>query len=449
METTNDGSRDESDIINAYDPFRWLDEESELDLRLDDYHANPPGSFLHSPTSSGRRPSFRRRISNSKLPFGGPRNSVSVPGSPIREHRAAPSTRNHEAKRSRTLSLVPGSRQSSTAATLVEGHQDPNACYYQDPDARLKLRVYLASPQKFDEAIEFGFPSLERDRVRTPLSGKENQSPFGPRKDSKDSWRNKLGVGVDGTGATFLNDDDEMIFGEDDDISMDPDSPKTPLEMGDTYNNLGRHRSLTSNNNSHIRFASKGSSSSGSARASRERNSEERDYSHLGITKPTLHKRAETDGFLSSASSSSEARTNYMQQQIGPGNREMTLRMTLTRPDLRTDVPANVPEKVQPVVVVTDRFSHGSVDKGAGVSIGNGSGVGAGSGTSTSTNCLVWQHAVTQTTITAGRSESDWEEKSDSVVRGPFGGPDGWGEEKTDGGVVKRFWKKVKHSKKG
>lgn len=37
---------------------------------------------------------------------------------------------------------------------------ETSARHYQDPEARLKLRVYLASPQKFDEALEFGFPSL-------------------------------------------------------------------------------------------------------------------------------------------------------------------------------------------------------------------------------------------------------------------------------------------------
>lgn len=47
---------------------------------------------------------------------------------------------------------------------------DPAAQYYQDPEARLKLRVYLASPQNFDEAIEFGFPSLSDGKDENPLS---------------------------------------------------------------------------------------------------------------------------------------------------------------------------------------------------------------------------------------------------------------------------------------
>lgn len=31
--------------------------------------------------------------------------------------------------------------------------------YYNDPEARRKLKQYLASPQNFEEALEFGFPS--------------------------------------------------------------------------------------------------------------------------------------------------------------------------------------------------------------------------------------------------------------------------------------------------
>jgi len=41
---------------------------------------------------------------------------------------------------------------------------DTDAAYYQDPEARLKLRVYLAFPQKFDEAVEFGFPSTAESK---------------------------------------------------------------------------------------------------------------------------------------------------------------------------------------------------------------------------------------------------------------------------------------------
>ncbi|EPS40881.1 hypothetical protein H072_5228 [Dactylellina haptotyla CBS 200.50] len=46
--------------------------------------------------------------------------------------------------------------------TLIGKGLEHDATYWQDPEARHKLRVYLASPQNFDEAVEFGFPSLTK-----------------------------------------------------------------------------------------------------------------------------------------------------------------------------------------------------------------------------------------------------------------------------------------------
>ncbi|KAL4772602.1 hypothetical protein BDW60DRAFT_40519 [Aspergillus nidulans var. acristatus] len=37
---------------------------------------------------------------------------------------------------------------------------DTSAQYYRKPEARLKLRIFLASPQKFDEAVEFRIPNF-------------------------------------------------------------------------------------------------------------------------------------------------------------------------------------------------------------------------------------------------------------------------------------------------
>ena len=36
--------------------------------------------------------------------------------------------------------------------------------HYLNPEARLKLRMYLGSASRFDEVIEFGFPSLKEDK---------------------------------------------------------------------------------------------------------------------------------------------------------------------------------------------------------------------------------------------------------------------------------------------
>lgn len=56
----------------------------------------------------------------------------------------------------RNFSATP--RKSESSSTF-----DPNAVHYKDPQTRAKLRAYLGSPQKFDEAVEFGFPSHHQE----------------------------------------------------------------------------------------------------------------------------------------------------------------------------------------------------------------------------------------------------------------------------------------------
>ncbi|KAK6532933.1 hypothetical protein TWF281_007104 [Arthrobotrys megalospora] len=68
---------------------------------------------------------------------------------------STPTTRSH----SHSHSLSYDSMRGSLMGTGLEH----DATFWQDPDARHKLRLYLASPQNFDEAIEFGFPSLAKD----------------------------------------------------------------------------------------------------------------------------------------------------------------------------------------------------------------------------------------------------------------------------------------------
>jgi hypothetical protein len=104
---------------------------------------------------------------------------------------------------------------------------DPSAAHYQDPEARLKLRVYLASPQKFDEAIEFGFPST--DGVSGP-SVTANDARVLSKRQSRRKLSNDTNL------RTFLADDDEEEEDDEDKMSLnsgepsvaDPDSPQTP-----------------------------------------------------------------------------------------------------------------------------------------------------------------------------------------------------------------------------
>lgn len=230
------------------DSFRWLDEDGELDLTLDPYHtilanttpsAPPQTSQSHRLISFGRTLSLSRsRLSTSSTSL---RNLAARQASTVHSNHGSTPTE-MTSRRSHGTRHVP---QRSTSSI------DPGAKYYQDPEARLKLRVYLASPQKFDEAVEFGFPSLDK------------QEDFQPRKSAEREWVSQSVP--DETGRTFL----------DDNVSLD-------LDLTTDYE----------------------------PKADRER--KPATWPDRG-SKPSPW------------------------QTPGPRGREMTLKMTLTRPDLRTD----------------------------------------------------------------------------------------------------------------
>lgn len=325
----------------VYESFRWMDEEDDLDLKLvlDDYHANLDGAVIPA-LDSPWRPSFRRRLSISNMPFN--RRSPSIKSRPpSRAPRSPNFDPGHVRQRSRALSLIVPRHGPKASVSSI----DPGATHYQDPEARLKLRAYLASPQKFDEAIEFGFPSL--DGV---AEDKENKPPrlsadiIGRKSQSTEKAR------------SFFWKDVEMSTLFDDDSSLqDPDSPLTPM-FADP---LSKHHRAPSPKD--------GKTSA--------------DFSRLGPTKPMMVKQPET------------------YTHAATGSREMTLRMTLTRPDLRAD----------------ETVLYG------------------------------WQTSrspLGEEPLTLEESEGKAE------VRGPFGGIDGWGGEEKENGVVKRFWNKVKSSQR-
>jgi hypothetical protein len=248
-----------------YDNFRWLDEDGDLDLSLDEYHAHVADAATQKKT---RRPSFRRSLSFStqlRRKQLEPITLISSRGLPPVSH-SQPLTPLSNRSESR-----PGSRhrpfqhepKSSTSSI------DPSAQYYQDPDARLKLRVYLASPQKFDEAIEFGFPSLE-------LNDKENLAP------EQNSPRPTL---FNQDFGTFFEDDDGTMVG----------SPG-----GSVHDALPSPASIPTST---------------------------RDVPRTSVESSLMQRR---QSWLPGAKG--------VPQRL-PGNREMTLKMTLTRPDLRTDSP--------------------------------------------------------------------------------------------------------------
>lgn len=249
----------ESGTDSITESLRWLEESEDLDLRLcldDDNQPSPK-------QGKKKRVPFPRHLSISKLSFGRPSVQLSRPGtrggamaSPAMSEQfvlsSMPSPTGHFRRRSRAMSLMsPNKAQISDDSTLVD--QAPS--HYQDPEARMKLRVYLASPHKFDEAIEFGFPSYE--------GGETTHIRSFSRQGSSDRMHN-------------LNSDDVESLISDPASPTDMASPRTPMSMD--------HPSVE--HSPHI--------------------------PHEG-TWPA----------------------NYAQAPAS--SREMTLRMTLTRPDLRAD----------------------------------------------------------------------------------------------------------------
>ncbi len=263
-----------------YNSFRWAEEEDDLDLRLflDDYHTNLREA-LPAP-STERRPSFRRHLSISKMPFSRPSaaptlartaSSAAIGGSqrpatkddvsslasprlsgttafptlpPSTSHSTSPVAVPHVRRKSRALSLITSKHAANDSISTI----DPAAAHYQDPEARLKLRVYLASPQKFDEAIEFGFPSTEvlscgaSPPISSPTAaGVTLPMPVSTKQRRRGGARQSTPDGPDNL-RTFLADDDDEDDNDNDQASMpDPESPKTPnlIEVASSHGQQG------------------------------------------------------------------------------------------------------------------------------------------------------------------------------------------------------------------
>ena len=269
--------------IDMDDSMIWFDDDNDLDLssklQLDDYHEFVTKTAESDIKPSQRRPSFRKALSLNQLPFG--TNTSPVPPLPKTTYTGpvAPTS---------VPQLVHKPVQSRPSTAHTRGVQTSNSAmeasakYYQDPEARLKLRVYLASPQNFDEAIEFGFPSLEdtEERIlsRPSLSRARQTAPC----------------------KTFLHDDgpsllDALDDGDDAESTTslpERDAPYTPLS------NVFNHDAM--------------------------------------LLSPSVATSSGSSGTLFPRSIGRHHTSEPFAQLLG-GNREMTLRMTLTRPELRAD----------------------------------------------------------------------------------------------------------------
>ncbi|KAF2739149.1 hypothetical protein EJ04DRAFT_484622 [Polyplosphaeria fusca] len=232
-----------------------------------------PLDNMTPPLSQQAMPPYRRTMSLTNIPF---RHSTSS-APPIASPPLFPLGPQPWRSRASSQSHRPESGRRSSHAPVAPVF-DPEATHYQDPEARKKLRMFLASPQKFDEAVEFGFPSTAGDDTVAP---RYELPPI--TTDARNFSRDV---------QTFLRDDkisflegieDQDVPSDSDGESATDDSPVTPSSVGLSFRG-------------HTRYASPSKFSS---------------LDSTGL--PPMH------------------------PITGRLNREMTLRMTLTRPDLRAD----------------------------------------------------------------------------------------------------------------
>lgn len=255
-------------VIDAYASSQEIQDPSE-DMP---YHQTQS-----RPNTGHRRASFRRTMSISNTI--GRLSTSSAP--PLPSPLFGPTPQTNQRPRAVT----------NDVAFRYGGEVESETKYYQDPEARMKLRLYLASPHKFDEVVEYGFPS---DKQQSTPEGSPERSPepssrsiLFERQASRDLH-------------TFLRDDsvsflDYSDIGDESDRESslaDLDTPVTPADPDESFRTVAQipksnYSSLDSN----------------------------------GL--PTLQNRAK--------------RSPDVYPQPFPSNREMTLRMTLTRPDLRAD----------------------------------------------------------------------------------------------------------------
>lgn len=218
---------------SIYDSFRWLEDDADLDLSLDldEYHL---GLREDVASRKSRSSSIRRKLSiSSKMAFSRASSTMSRPttkdtatpfgGSVLSLQNTSGGGPGHVRRRSRALSLMAAATKTTPEITTVVPPPAPlamdPAAHYQDPEARMKLRVYLASSHKFDEAVEFGFPSTDQ----------QPQSPQSPDSMPKrvDSLPRGIERGPQLRMQTLVEDKRCSLY-SDETTATESDSPRTP-----------------------------------------------------------------------------------------------------------------------------------------------------------------------------------------------------------------------------
>ena len=182
----------DSDIQRARDEvrrsFRWIEDDADFNIQLQLHKfseqrqqqaPSPPHSRSQSqsqaPSQAQSQSQSRRPPPPSPSSAAGPKRTASLTSKGRRTHTSSSSSACTARSRHSlgTRRAAAGAAVPSALACPRNTHSaDSEATYYQDPEARLKLRVYLASPQKFDEAVEFGFPSQAEADLFKPLASR-------------------------------------------------------------------------------------------------------------------------------------------------------------------------------------------------------------------------------------------------------------------------------------
>lgn len=343
--------------------FRWIDND-EPNLTLDDYHAHLVETVEPKLKPSTKKPSYRRHDSFSDFLKGRSRQQSTAskpikaaveqwgsgwapappsddgpePSSPASSQQARP--RLGKANTSTFIDQLGPDRAS--AERKPEGRSmsiDNTATHYLNPEARLKLRLYLASPSKFDEAIEFGFPSLQ-----SPVESRPTLSSY-PSSSSnrRHSHSKSMYLANNPPKQTFL-----------DDGTTNSPEPWSQDRL-DLESSASRRSSVSTDINDASATASPVVSEFGRIYPSTPRPVTAERGTPQGWIDPTLeHKHSMRDPYPHAVQ-----------------GREMTLRMTLTRPDLRADESVLYPDSaVRPTTVLGRNSSARERLTTAGTGIG-------------------------------------------------------------------------------
>ena len=339
--------------VDLLDSFRWLD--TDLDLSLDDYHVHVADtaiskmktsekyatlrkqrSLIGTPSlKTARSSSFASRKSiedwgSSWAPTVAPsmigravstnqpprQSSTSTADAPPlrREHTSAPPA---TAEKWGSGWAPPLAKAKSTQGDTGHG-LNAGATHYLNPEARLKLKHYLASPSKFDEALEFGFPSLNSTSSIRPSTAGRRPSTAG----AHSVRRYKPSAHKDYSGSpTFLDDNTTTT------ASVEPST--NPEARLDLTSELSRFSTPV------------------------PRDQVDQISSLETPVNPSIDSFQPSSLTTSQAQDQSELHAQVKQLDREPylrawPDREMTLRMTLTRSDLRADESVLYPARAPP-----------------------------------------------------------------------------------------------------